>query len=65
MSGATLVLPGNALDGASIYNLLESERVTVTAAVPTVWLGLLEHLEAKQLTLSHLQAVRALVLLEP
>ena len=35
MSGATLVLPGNALDGESIYNLLQNERVTVTAAVPT------------------------------
>jgi len=45
MSGATLVLPGNALDGESIYNLLQNERVTVTAAVPTVWLGLLQYLE--------------------
>ncbi len=41
MLGASLVLPGPRLDGASLYDLLESERVTLTAGVPTVWLGLL------------------------
>jgi fatty-acyl-CoA synthase len=46
MAGATLVLPGPKLDGASLLELLNGERVTVTAAVPTVWLGLLQHLEA-------------------
>jgi fatty-acyl-CoA synthase len=45
MAGATLVLPGQKLDGASLLELLNGERVTVTAAVPTVWLGLLQHLE--------------------
>ena len=38
-------MPGPKLDGASVYELLESERVTFTAAVPTVWLMLLQHLE--------------------
>src|SRR5690606_29576848 len=37
MTGAKLVMPGARLDGASIYELLESEQVTCTAGVPTVW----------------------------
>jgi len=41
--GAKLVLPGPYLDGASLYELLESEQVTFSAGVPTVWLGLLNH----------------------
>ena len=45
MVGAKLVLPGQAMDGASIHQLLEDEAVTVTAAVPTVWMMLLQHLE--------------------
>jgi fatty-acyl-CoA synthase len=45
MSGAKLVMPGAKLDGASIYELLDSEGVTMTAAVPTVWLMLLANLE--------------------
>ncbi|MBW3097082.1 long-chain-fatty-acid--CoA ligase [Pseudohoeflea coraliihabitans] len=44
--GATMVFPGPAMDGKSIYELLTSERVTITAAVPTVWLMLLQHMEA-------------------
>jgi len=43
MCGAKLVLPGPNLDGQNLYELIESERVTVTAGVPTVWLGLLAH----------------------
>jgi len=43
LTGATLVFPGPQLDGASLYALFESERVTVSAGVPTVWLGLLDH----------------------
>src|SRR5215472_16791786 len=46
MRGARMVMPGAKLDGASIYELLTNYRVTCTAAVPTVWLMLLEHLEA-------------------
>ncbi|WP_340647381.1 long-chain-fatty-acid--CoA ligase [Phenylobacterium sp.] len=42
--GAKLVMPGAKLDGASIHELLESEQVTFSAAVPTVWQMLLTHL---------------------
>ncbi len=43
MTGAKLVFPGGALDGKSVYELIESEGVTMAAGVPTVWLGLLNH----------------------
>ncbi|MBF6024120.1 3-(methylthio)propionyl-CoA ligase [Lysobacter niastensis] len=43
MSGAKLVLPGPALDGASVYALLRDERVTLALGVPTVWMMLLQH----------------------
>jgi acyl-CoA synthetase (AMP-forming)/AMP-acid ligase II len=45
MVGAKLVFPGPALDGKSLYELLEAEQVTLSAGVPTVWQGLLGHLE--------------------
>ncbi len=45
MAGAALVMPGSKLDGASVYELLTTERVTFSAAVPTIWLMLLQHLE--------------------
>ncbi|VVP72711.1 3-methylmercaptopropionyl-CoA ligase [Pseudomonas fluorescens] len=45
MVGAKLVLPGPALDGKSLFELLEAEQVTLSAGVPTVWQGLLGHLE--------------------
>ena len=57
MAGARLVLPGMKLDGVSIYELLEGERVTMTAAVPTIWLMLLTHMEANNLKLSTLRRV--------
>jgi fatty-acyl-CoA synthase len=57
MVGAAMVMPGGKLDGASIYELLDSFRVTFTAAVPTVWLMLLEHLEANDLKLPYLKKV--------
>ena len=41
--GAKLVLPGAKLDGASIYELLDKEQVTLSAGVPTVWLALLDY----------------------
>ena len=50
-------MPGPRLDGASVYELLESEGVTLTAAVPTVWLMLLQHLEQTGLKLSTLKRV--------
>ncbi|PWF43955.1 3-(methylthio)propionyl-CoA ligase [Massilia glaciei] len=43
LSGAKMVYPGAALDGKSLYELFESERVTFSAGVPTVWLGLVNH----------------------
>jgi fatty-acyl-CoA synthase len=57
MIGATLVMPGAKLDGASIYELLDAYGVSFSAAVPTVWLMLLHHLEANHLTLPHLKKV--------
>jgi len=57
MSGCRLVLPGMKLDGVSIYELLEGERVTMTAAVPTIWLMLLNHMETNNLKLSTLRRV--------
>jgi fatty-acyl-CoA synthase len=55
MAGASLIMPGPRLDGASLYQLLEDEKVTATAGVPTVWLGLLQYLEANGLVLHHLK----------
>ncbi len=46
MAGASLVMPGRHLDGASVAGLMNAERVTFSAGVPTVWLGLLHHLRA-------------------
>jgi fatty-acyl-CoA synthase len=57
MQGATLVMPGAKLDGASIYQLLNDYRVSFSAAVPTVWLMLLQHLEANDAKLPHLKKV--------
>ena len=45
LAGAKLVFPGAGMDGASLYELLEKEKVTVSAGVPTIWLGLLNHLK--------------------
>ena len=57
MVGAKLVMPGCKMDGASIYELLDTEKVTFTAAVPTVWLMLLQHLEETGKRLPHLKKV--------
>jgi acyl-CoA synthetase (AMP-forming)/AMP-acid ligase II len=52
LSGCKLVFPGAQLDGASIYELFEQERVTMSAGVPTVWLNLLNHVKEKKLRFS-------------
>ena len=52
MVGAKLVFPGGALDGKSLYELFEAEKVTCSAGVPTVWQGLLAHTEAGNLRFS-------------
>ena len=57
MIGAKLVMPGGKMDGASIYELLDTERVSFTAAVPTVWLMLLQYLEDSGKKLPHLKKV--------
>ncbi|MBX9575172.1 MAG: long-chain-fatty-acid--CoA ligase [Caulobacteraceae bacterium] len=56
-SGAKLVMPGAKMDGEAIYELLESEQVTFSAAVPTVWQGLLAHMRANGLKLSTVKRV--------
>jgi fatty-acyl-CoA synthase len=55
--GTKLVMPGPKLDGASVYELLDTEKVTFTAGVPTVWLMLLNHMAAHNLKLPHLRMV--------
>jgi fatty-acyl-CoA synthase len=57
LTGATLVFPGAKLDGASIYELLDTCKVTFTAAVPTVWLMLIAHLDATGAKLPYLKRV--------
>jgi fatty-acyl-CoA synthase len=55
--GAKLVMPGAKMDGASIYELLESEAVTFSGAVPTVWQGLLQFLQSSKSRLTTLKRV--------
>jgi fatty-acyl-CoA synthase len=50
--GAKLVFSGPHLDGKSLYELLESEKVTFSAGVPTIWLGLLTHVQQNKLQFS-------------
>jgi fatty-acyl-CoA synthase len=52
MVGAKLVFPGPWLDGKSLHDLFEGEGVTLSAGVPTVWQGLLAHVEANGLEFS-------------
>ncbi|MBI2734540.1 MAG: fatty-acid--CoA ligase [Aquabacterium sp.] len=52
MVGCKLVFPGHHLDGASLYNLFEEEKVTMSAGVPTIWLGLLNHVKTNNLKFS-------------
>ena len=46
MCGAKLVMPGPGLDGKNVYELLKDEKVTVALGVPTVWMMLINHVEA-------------------
>jgi len=55
--GTKLVFPGAKLDGASVYELMHTEKVTHTAGVPTVWLMLLQYMTANNLKLPHLRFV--------
>jgi fatty-acyl-CoA synthase len=56
-AGARLVLPGRHTDGASLARLIAAEGVTVAVGVPTVWLGLCEHLEATGTVLPSLRRI--------
>src|ERR1700759_5721646 len=55
--GTKLEMPGPKIDGASVYELLDTEKVTYTAGVPTVLLMLLNHMAAHNLKLPHLRMV--------
>jgi fatty-acyl-CoA synthase len=48
MTGAKLVFPGPRLDATSLVDLIAGERVSIAAGVPTIWLGLLAHLDANR-----------------
>jgi fatty-acyl-CoA synthase len=54
MTGCKLVFPGPALDGKSVYELIEAEQVTFAAGVPTVWQMLLGHMQPNDLRFSKL-----------
>lgn len=55
--GSKLVMPGQKLDGASVHELIETEGVTFSAAVPTVWQMLLQHLRSTNGKLTTLKRV--------
>jgi 3-(methylthio)propionyl---CoA ligase len=55
LTGAKLVFPGPGLDGKSLYELFESEKVTFSAGVPTVWQGLLAYTDANGLKFSSME----------
>ena len=52
MMGSKIVFPGAGMDGKSIYELFEQEKVTFSAGVPTVWQMLLSYMETSNLTLT-------------
>jgi fatty-acyl-CoA synthase len=56
-AGTKIIMPGAGMDGPAIYELLDQEKVTASAAVPTVWLGLLHHLEQTGSKLPYLKKV--------
>ncbi|MES2723155.1 MAG: long-chain fatty acid--CoA ligase [Pseudomonadota bacterium] len=55
--GAKLVLPGRLLDGPSICELIESERVTFVLGVPTIWVGVADHLDRTGNQLSTIRTI--------
>jgi len=55
LTGAKLVFPGPALDGKSVFELMEAEQVTFAGGVPTVWQALLAHLDGHGLRFSTLR----------
>lgn len=57
MTGATIVFPGAGMDGASLSSLIQREQVDLLLGVPTVWLGLLNHLDEVGQTLESVERV--------
>ena len=57
IAGVGMVMPGPKLDGASLYDLMESGRVTLSAGVPTLWHGLLEHVRKNGAGFSSLKGI--------
>lgn len=57
MCGASMVLPGPRLDGENLFRLISEHNVTMTAGVPTVWMGLLEYARTVGEKIPHLQRV--------
>jgi acyl-CoA synthetase (AMP-forming)/AMP-acid ligase II len=57
LAGVGMVMPGPGLDGASLYEQIERERVTFSAGVPTIWFGLLNHLKETGKRLTSLRRV--------
>lgn len=55
ISGTALVMPGAKLDGASLFDLMDAEKVSSSWGVPTVWLGLLAEIEKRGRKPAHLQ----------
>jgi len=55
MCGAKIVMPGPRMDGESIYELMESESVTFSAGVPTIWMMLLAHMKENYKKFSSMQ----------
>jgi fatty-acyl-CoA synthase len=57
LTGCRLVLPGPNLDGHSLFELFEAEKVTMAAGVPTIWLGVMQYMEVRGLQPSTLRRV--------
>src|SRR3954465_6098183 len=57
LTGAKMVFPGQHLDGKSLNDLFETEGVTMSAGVPTVWLGLLAHMKQQKARFATLKSV--------
>lgn len=55
VAGAKLVLPGPKLDGPSLFELMDAEQVTISAGVPTIWMGLIQHVEQNHLRFSSMK----------
>lgn len=57
MSGATLVLPGEGMDGKSLHELIELADIDLMLGVPTVWLGLIDYLKRNNLRMDSVKTV--------